>query len=151
MSLMLLVFVSIGRPIKSFAVSVLHSPMVIKPPPPTPVNARMIFKKTTSRATAHPRHPVKKVIVAVKKQARRPRRSEKRPYRGWKAVLVIKYEVVNQDAVLAALNSELMTAYVEAVIVPSKPARKTLDMIAVSLKISIYGSSSLLLFRRSLT
>lgn len=66
-------------------------------------------------------------------------------------MLVIKYEVVNQDAVLAALNSELMTAYVEAVIVPSKPARKTLDMIAVSLKISIYGSSSLLLFRRSLT
>jgi hypothetical protein len=42
----------------------------------------------------------------------------------------MRYEVVSQDAVLAALNSELIVAYVEAVIVPSKPPRKTLENIA---------------------
>jgi hypothetical protein len=56
--------------------------------------------------------------------------SEKRPYSGWQAVLAIKYDVVSQDAVLAALNSELITAYVEAVMVPSKPLRKTAEKIA---------------------
>jgi len=56
--------------------------------------------------------------------------SEKRPYNGWNAVLVIKYEVVNQEMVLAALKSEPMTAYVEAVMVPSKPERKTLEKMA---------------------
>jgi hypothetical protein len=45
---------------------------------------------------------------------------------------VIKYEVVNQEIVLAALNSDPITAYVEAVIVPSKPARKTLENMARS-------------------
>jgi len=37
-------------------------------------------------------------------------------------VLVTRYEVVSHDAEFAALNSELMTAYVAAVIVPSKPS-----------------------------
>ena len=37
-------------------------------------------------------------------------------------MLVTRYEVVNQDAEFAALNSELMTAYVAAMIVPSKPS-----------------------------
>ena len=50
------------------------------------------------------------VIVAVKNDVRRPTISEKRPYSGWNAVLVIRYEVVNHEAVLAALNSELITA-----------------------------------------
>ena len=50
------------------------------------------------------------VIVAVKNDVRRPKISEKRPYSGWNAVLVIRYEVVNHEAVLAALNSELITA-----------------------------------------
>jgi hypothetical protein len=45
-------------------------------------------------------------------------------------VLVIKYEVVSQEEVFAALNSELIRAYVEAVIVPSKPERKTFAKIA---------------------
>ena len=45
-------------------------------------------------------------------------------------MLVTRYDVVSHDAVLAASNSELMTAYVAAVIVPSKPYRKTLDMMA---------------------
>ena len=109
----------------------LNLPIVIKPPPPTPASARMRFKKTTSRAIAQPKQPRRKQKVAVKKQGRRPNRPEKRPYSGWKAVLVIKYEVVNHDAVLAALNSELMTAYVDAVIVPSNPDRNTLDMMAM--------------------
>jgi hypothetical protein len=34
--------------------------------------------------------------------------------------------------VLAALNSEPITAYVDAVIVPSKPDRKTFEKIAVT-------------------
>jgi hypothetical protein len=42
----------------------------------------------------------------------------------------MRYEVVSHDAVLAALNSELITAYVEAVMLPSNPERKTFDMIA---------------------
>lgn len=110
-----------------------YVPIVIKPPPPIPVNARMRFKNITSFATAHPRHPRRKEIVEVKKQVRRPKISEKRPYKGWKAVLVIKYEVVSQEEVFAALNSELIRAYVEAVIVPSKPERKTFAKIAVVL------------------
>jgi hypothetical protein len=56
--------------------------------------------------------------------------SDTRPYRGWNAVLVTRYEVVSHDAVLAASNSELITAYVAAVMVPSKPYKKTLDMMA---------------------
>jgi hypothetical protein len=42
----------------------------------------------------------------------------------------MRYEVVSQDAVFAASNSELMTAYVDAVMVLSKPYRKTFVMIA---------------------
>jgi trans-aconitate methyltransferase len=42
----------------------------------------------------------------------------------------MRYEVVSHDAVLAALNSELITAYVEAVMVPSNPDRNTFDMMA---------------------
>jgi len=61
-------------------------------------------------ATPHPRQPSEKVIVAVKKQARRPRTSEKRPYSGWKAVVVMRYEVVIQETVLAAWKSEPITA-----------------------------------------
>lgn len=38
---------------------------------------------------------------------------------------------MSHDAVLAALNSELITAYAEAVMVPSNPERKTFDMIAI--------------------
>lgn len=45
-------------------------------------------------------------------------------------MLVMRYEVVSHDALFAALNSELIKAYVEAVIVPSKPDRKTLAKIA---------------------
>ncbi len=48
-------------------------------------------------------------------------------------MLVIKYEVVSQEEVFAALNSELIRAYVEAVIVPSKPERKTFAKIAAVL------------------
>ena len=49
--------------------------------------------------------------------------------------------MVSHEAVLAALNSELMTAYVEAVIVPSKPERKTLDIIASSIFSNLLLSS----------
>jgi hypothetical protein len=42
-------------------------------------------------------------------------------------VKVMAYAVVTQLTVLAALNSEPITAYVEAVTVPSKPERKTLE------------------------
>lgn len=41
-------------------------------------------------------------------------------------MLVIKYDVVSHDAVFAALNLDEIRAYVEAVIVPSNPDRKTL-------------------------
>lgn len=70
----------------------------------------MTFNKMMFFATPQPRQPIMKVIVAVKKEVRRPKISEKRPYSGWNAVLVMRYDVVNQDAVLAALNSELITA-----------------------------------------
>lgn len=43
---------------------------------------------------------------------------------------VMRYEVVSQELVFAALNSDAMTAYVEAVMVPSKPDRNTLQKIA---------------------
>jgi hypothetical protein len=43
----------------------------------------------------------------------------------------MRYEVVSHEAVLAALNSELMTAYVDAVMVPSKPARNTFAKMAL--------------------
>lgn len=37
---------------------------------------------------------------------------------------------MSQEIVLAALNSDPITAYVDAVIVPSNPDRKTLEKIA---------------------
>lgn len=43
---------------------------------------------------------------------------------------VMRYVVVIQLMVLAALKSEPITAYVEAVMVPSKPERKTLQNMA---------------------
>jgi hypothetical protein len=43
----------------------------------------------------------------------------------------MRYDVVSHEIVLAALNSDPITAYVDAVIVPSKPARKTFENIAV--------------------
>ncbi len=85
-------------------------------------------------ATAQPKHPTAKVMVEMKKHIRRPNMSEKRPYSGWNAVLVIRYDVVNQAALLAALKSEPMAAYVEAVIVPSNPERNTLAHKAVGLR-----------------
>ena len=104
--------------------------MVISQPPPSPVSPLMRFRKMILGARPQPRQPKRKVIVAVKKHTRRPRMSEKRPYSGWKAVVVMRYAVVSQDIVFAALKSEPMTAYVDAVIVPSKPDRKTLQKIA---------------------
>lgn len=109
-------------------------PIVISPPPPNPVTARMMLRLNILSAIAHPRQPIPKVIVEMKKHIRRPNMSEKRPYSGWNAVLVIKYDVVNQAALLAALKSELMAAYVEAVIVPSNPERNTLAHKAVGLR-----------------
>jgi hypothetical protein len=53
--------------------------IVINPPPPKPVRARMQFNVTTSPATAHPRHPKAKVTVEMKKQMRRPKMSDTRP------------------------------------------------------------------------
>lgn len=63
-----------------------------------------------SCATEQPKQPSMKVTAEMKKQTRRPKMSEKRPYNGWQAVLEIRYDVVSHDAVLAALNSELITA-----------------------------------------
>jgi hypothetical protein len=104
--------------------------IVISPPPPRPVRALIKFSVTTSGARPHPKHPSRNVAVATKKQVRRPKMSENRPYRGWNAVLVIKYDVVNHETVFAVLNSDPITAYVAAVIVPSKPARNTFEKIA---------------------
>ena len=44
----------------------------------------------------------------------------------------MRYAVVSQEMVFAALKSEPMTAYVDAVIVASKPERKTLQKMAVA-------------------
>ena len=104
--------------------------MVMRPPPPKPVNARMQLRVTISVAKPHPRHPMANVVVAIKNRGRRPKMSEMRPYNGWTAVLVTRYEVVSHDAVLAESNSELITAYVAAVMVPSKAFKKTLLMMA---------------------
>lgn len=45
-------------------------------------------------------------------------------------MLVKRYDVVIHDARLDCFRSELIKAYVEAVTVPSKPARKTLVKMA---------------------
>ena len=109
-------------------------PIVINPPPPKPVNARMQFIRTMLLASPHPKQPAAKVMVETEKQMRRPKMSEKRPYSGWNAVLVTRYAVVNHDAVFAASKSELITAYVAAVMVPSNPYRKTFANIANSIQ-----------------
>lgn len=56
--------------------------IVINPPPPIPVRALITFNKNTSLASAHPRQPIRKEMVQVKKHGRLPKMSEKRPYRG---------------------------------------------------------------------
>jgi len=99
----------------------------------------MRFRTTTSVARPQPRHPTAKVVVATKKHIRLPKMSEKRPYNGWKAVLVTRYEVVSHEAVFAESKSELITAYVEAVIVLSKPYRKTFAKMASSIKKNPFG------------
>lgn len=48
----------------------------------------------------------------------------------------MRYEVVSQEIVFAALNSDPITAYIEAVIVPSNPERNTLEKSAI-LELSI--------------
>jgi hypothetical protein len=112
----------------------MNEPIVINPAPPNPVNALMQMRKIIFPAAPQPRHPREKVIVDTKKQILRPKRSEKRPYNGRKAVLVTRYDVVNHEAMLEAPKWELMTAYVDAVMVMSKPFRKTLAMIAASIQ-----------------
>ena len=111
-----------------------NSPMVISPPPPTPVRHLIALRKKIVLAAAQPRHPNIKVTVDTKKQVLRPNMSENRPYNGWKAVLVIRYEVVSHEALLAARKSELINAYVEAVIVPSNPDRNTFAQSAVIIR-----------------
>ena len=117
--------------------------MVMSPPPPKPVKALMRTSMIMLDATAQPRHPSMKVTVDTKKHTRLPKMSEKRPYSGWKAVLVMRYDVVSQAALLAALKSELIKAYVEAVMVPSKPDRKTLAQSAGSLPCQSLPNSQL--------
>jgi hypothetical protein len=70
----------------------------------------MQFIRMMLVASPHPKQPAANVIVDTKKHIRRPKMSENRPYSGWNAVLVTKYEVVSQEAVFAALKSELMMA-----------------------------------------
>lgn len=53
--------------------------MVISPPPPKPATARMASRSSMERAAAQPRQPSMKATVATKKQARRPKRSDRRP------------------------------------------------------------------------
>ncbi|KAH3662563.1 hypothetical protein OGAPHI_005815 [Ogataea philodendri] len=116
---------------------------VTKPPPPIPVIAR---KKSSIRMLddrPHPRHPTMKKPVAPIKQALRPSTSENEPYRGWNAVLVIRYDEVIHEAVLAALNSLPIVAYVDAVTVPSKPDRKTLANRDSSIHTKFGGSPGL--------
>jgi len=84
--------------------------MVIKPPPPNPDSARIKFSSVIFLAAAHPRQPSMNVTVETKKQTRRPNRSEKRPYSGWNAVLVMRYDVVSHDALFAASKEELIDA-----------------------------------------
>ena len=51
-------------------------------------------------------------------------------------MLVIRYEVVSHETVLAALNSDPITAYVDAVIVPSNPDRNTFEKIAKTMSMA---------------
>jgi len=57
-------------------------PIVMSPPPPKPVSARMQLRNTMLFDTLHPRHPRAKVIVEMKKHTRRPKMSDTLPYRG---------------------------------------------------------------------
>jgi hypothetical protein len=71
---------------------------------PHHINQDDVARKSTSQTS------IANVIVDTKKHTRRPKISLNLPYSGWKAVLVIRYDVVNQEAVLAASNSEDITA-----------------------------------------
>ena len=56
-------------------------------------------------------------------------------------MLVIRYEVVSHETVLAAWNSDPITAYVDAVIVPSNPERNTFEKIAETVSRASFGST----------
>jgi hypothetical protein len=99
----------------------MYEPIVISPAPPSPDNALMQLRKIIPFAAPQPRHPRENVTVDTKKQILRPKISERRPYKGRKAVLVTRYDVVSHEAMFAASKWELMTAYVDAVMVVSKP------------------------------
>ncbi|KRZ98368.1 uncharacterized protein AC631_05870 [Debaryomyces fabryi] len=76
-------------------------------------------------AIEHPIHPSKKQTTAKITHFLLPMISENDPYKGWKAVEVIKYEVVIQDAKFIAPNSLPIVVYIEAATVPSNPERNT--------------------------
>jgi hypothetical protein len=88
----------------------MHLPIVISPPPPKPVTALIMSSPSILCEMEQPKQPIMKASVDTKKHILRPNMSENRPYSGWKAVLVTKYDVVSQAALLAALKSELIAA-----------------------------------------
>lgn len=91
--------------------------IVVRPPPPKPLKARIRLRNTTFVASPHPRQPAANVIVDTKKHILLPSISTVKS--GWNAVVVNKYEVVCHETVFAESKSELIMADVAAVIVLS--------------------------------
>lgn len=59
-----------------------HLPMVMRPAPPMPASALMKMRVIMVGATPQPRQPTAKATEEMKKQMRRPKMSETRPYNG---------------------------------------------------------------------
>jgi hypothetical protein len=98
--------------------------MVMTPPAPIPQKARPRIKLSMLFARAHHVVAAAKMPRAPTKSGFRPRASESRPSKGWKADEVRRKAVESHDAEFEALKYDVMTGCDEAMIVPSKQDMK---------------------------
>lgn len=61
------------------------------PPPPMPAKARAAISSDMFRDRPQKRHPMPKMVYALRRANLRPKMSLNLPYRGWKVVRVRKY------------------------------------------------------------
>ncbi len=95
-------------------------PIVIEAPAPRPQSALAKIKLVMLCASAHHRVPAVNKIIPKINGGFLPMVSDNRPARGWNAVEVNKKAVDSQEALFAEWKCEVITGWLDAIIVLSK-------------------------------
>lgn len=95
-------------------------PIVIVAPAPSPQSALANIKLVMLCASAHHRVPAMNRSMPKINGGFLPMVSDNRPDRGWKAVEVNKKAVDSQDALFAEWKYDVITGWLDAIIVLSK-------------------------------